>query len=970
MHILHQLRKCLKLYQIVIGTLDKLVIVKRLPFLLLVLAACGQPESPSRIAQLELQDGDRVVIVGSGAAERMQHHGWFETFLQIETSGKNISLRNHGFSGDRINHRPRNKGFASPDEYLTISQADVIIAMFGYNESFDSDPVGYEKLLMEWVADTREKKYNGQSAPRIVLVSPLSHEDLNNPNLPDGRNNNMRLSAYADVTRTAAEKAECGYVDLFSISQRLQQDDDSALTQNGIHPTFEGSCAIGIELVWSLLGEKPDINHPYKELVHDAVLDKNLHWFNRYRATDGNDIWGSRSTLAFTDGQTNADVLQPELTQLDVMTANRDKVIWAALNGEDLEPDDSNMPVDVEVITNLDKPQLQGGVSKLGSTNYITGEEGLDRFTLKGDLEANLFASEEMFPELINPVQLGVDPKGRLWAAAWATYPKWQPSKEMNDRLLIFPDKDRDGVADECKTFAYVHNPTGFEFWNGGVVVASAPDILFLKDTDGDDVADERIILMSGIDSADTHHAANNFVIGPDGFLYYQRGVFLVSNVESPWETNQEDSASGMYRFNPRTYEYSFHAHNSPNPHGISFDEWGYHYATDATGGAAYQVRPTGDGEFVMRKLLDHSVRPVPSSTILSSDHFPEEMQGDFLIANSIAFLGIKQYSLDRNSETGDVYGTDVGDLMSSSDPNFRPTDIEFGDDGAMYVSDWANAIVGHMQHNIRDPERDHEHGRIYRFFYPDRKLSSHVDIVGEPIESLLNSLLSFVSNVRQRARAELSTRNTDEVIKVLNQWLHQFDHNKAEDARAFLEGLWLHQAHNVKNAKLLNHLLNSPEPHARIAAATVKQFWSNNKSVAKEIKSPEAVKEIVAPPGVTLINAVMGQMAYDVTELEFSRGEEVEIWFFNKDHMPHNLIVGMPGSVEEIGKAAEALGAEGFSKEFIPDNKNVIAATKLLNAGELDKIKFAIPDEPGEYIFVCTFPGHWQRMQGKIVVK
>ena len=145
-------------------------------------------------------------------------------------------------------------------------------------------------------------------------------------------------------------------------------------------------------------------------------------------------------------------------------------------------------------------------------------------------------------------------------------------------------------------------------------LVASVPDLLFLKDTDGDDVADVRIRIMGGLGSADTHHSANNFVYGPDGFLYYQRGIFNISNVETPWETNQESGESGMYRFNPRTHEFSFHAANSPNAHGSDFDYWGYHYATDATGGAAFQVKTEPEGTFSMRSLLQHTVRPVPSN--------------------------------------------------------------------------------------------------------------------------------------------------------------------------------------------------------------------------------------------------------------------------------------------------------------------------------------------------------------------
>jgi hypothetical protein len=505
-----------------------------------------------------------------------------------------------------------------------------------------------------------------------------------------------------------------------------------------------------------------------------------------------------------------------------------------------MEPDDSNVPAPIEVVTNLDEPQYQDGVSKTGTTDYLSGEEGIERMTLEDGMQANLFASEERFPELVNPVQLGLDTRGRLWVAAWETYPKWEPTREMNDRLLILPDEDRDGVADEAITFAYVHNPTAFEFWNGGVIVASVPDLLFLKDTDGDDVADVRIPIAGGFGSADTHHSANNFVYGPDGFLYYQRGIFNVSNVETPWTTNQYSETSGMYRFNPRTYEFSFHAPNSPNPHGSAFDYWGYHFATDATGGRAYQVKSNDDGTFEMQRLLDHSVRPVPTSGILSSAHFPERNEGNFLILNVIAFLGIKQYTLDYDTETGDVWGTETDDLLVSSDPNFRPTDFEIGDDGALYVADWSNSIIGHMQHNIRDPSRDHSHGRIYRITVPDRPLAEHVPIDGRPIPELLAALEHPTNSIRYRARVELSERNTAEVIAATAAWLAGFDPASEADAHHFLEGLWVHQQHNVVNAELLDLVLDSPVAHARIAARTVEQMWRHGEASRMEEGRPD----------------------------------------------------------------------------------------------------------------------------------
>ncbi len=453
-------------------------------------------------------------------------------------------------------------------------------------------------------------------------------------------------------------------------------------------------------------------------------------------------------------------------------------------------------------------------------------EETVAQLEMGKGLKANVFASEEMFPEIANPVQMAVDTKGRLWVAAWATYPKWEPLKEMNDALVILPDENRDGVADKAITFAKVHNPTGFEFWNGGVIVASAPDLIYLKDTDGDDVADVRIRLLHGIDSADTHHTANNLIFGPGGNIYYQRGVFHVSNVETPWKGPQKHGNSAMYRFNPRTSEYAYHAGNSPNPHGISFDYWGYHYATDGTGGRAYQVRPDGKGGFKMQSLLNKTVRPVPSSSVLSSAHFPDRNNGNFIICNSIGFLGLKQYTLSDDGN-GNRKGTAIEDLLvSKKDRNFRPTDIEIGDDGALYVADWQNVIVGHMQHNVRDPNRNKTHGRVYRVTAEGRDLMPHINIDGEPIDKLLDHLKNKTNIIRHRARIELSERNTAEVIAATNKWLKQWDSGNKDHAHHILEALWLHQQHNVVNKKLLEQVLGSPVNHAQIAAKTVQQYW------------------------------------------------------------------------------------------------------------------------------------------------
>ena len=949
---------------------------------LLPLVACSEPNEPAPQAQPEpvvreplvpdlFGPGDHVVIVGNGLADRMQHDGWLEACLQSELPGLELVIRNHGYTGDRIDHRPRNQGFLGADEYLSLSGATLVFAMFGYNESFDEDAAGFGKAVIDWVEHTRGQDYSGKGAPRIVLFSPVATQDLRDPNLPDGTALNSRLAAYAAAMGDAAKTAGVPFVDLFTPTLHRFSMSKEPVTINGVHLNSRGDRIVAEVIVEVLLGHGPSRSVEELEPLRQAVLEKNWHWFNRYRATDGNDVWGSRSGLAFTDGQNNREVLQHELVQLDLMTANRDRVVWAAAKGEHLEADDSNVPPAVVVKTNLDKPQQQGGVSKIGDGTFLGGEEAIERMTLADGLSTGLFASEEMFPELINPVQLGVDPRGRLWVAAWATYPKWAPLQKMEDRLLILPDDDRDGVADRAITFAHVHNPTGFEFWNGGVLVASAPDLLFLKDTDGDDVADVRYRILGGLDSADTHHTANNFVLGPDGFLYYQRGVFHVSNVETPWQANQESQRPGMYRFNPRTFEFSFHAENPPNAHGISFDYWGYHYATDGTGGRAFQVVAAGNDGFKMRKLLNHTVRPVASSGVLSSSHFPAKYQGNFLLLNTIAFLGIKQYTLAFDEVTGEVNGTEAEDFMQSSDPNFRPTDLEVGDDGALYVSDWCNPIVGHMQHNTRDPMRDHAHGRIYRFTADGQPLADHVAVHGEPIEALLELLKHPVNGIRHRAQIELSARDTKAVITATRKWVEQFDIRKREDAHHLLEALWLHQQHNVENRELLERLLNSPEPHARIAARRVERLWSHNKSTPTVLGEADATGPVAtAPEGAIVIRTVREAMRYEITSFTVAAGSAVKLWFENPDYMPHNLVIGRPGSAEAIGTAAEALGASGFAVGFVPVHDQILVASKLLNHQESQLLEFKAPTERGDYDFVCTFPGHWRLMRGVMSVK
>ncbi|MDF2376801.1 MAG: GDSL-type esterase/lipase family protein [Verrucomicrobiales bacterium] len=813
------------------------------------------------------QKEDRIAVIGNGLADRMQHDGWMETHLQAVNPDKELSFRNLSLTGDRIDRYPRSKGFMPMNDYLRHVEADVIFAFFGYNESF-AGAAGieeFEKKLAEMIETYRGIKSNGKDFARIVLFSPIAHENLNDPNLPDGSENNQRIALYTASMQKVAAHEGVAFVDLYHPTRELFEAEEEPLTINGIHLNEAGNRHVGRIIAEAINGSASD-DVELLAATREAVLDKNWYWHNRYRATDGNDIWGGRSTLKFVNDQTNAEVLRHELVMLDVMSNNRDPLIRAKANGSDWKVDDSNVPDPVPVISNVGGGSKSSSAEKEGNLDYVSGEEGLSMMTVPEGFKVNLFADEKKFPELVNPVQMQVDGKGRLWVAAWATYPKWEPLKEMNDALLILHDDDKDGTADRTTEFAKVHNPLGFTFWNGGVVVTSQPDILFLKDTDGDDVADVRYVLFQGIGSSDTHHAANNLTFGPDGGIYWQSGIFLQHNHEHPRGPSLESTASGMYRFDPRRYTITFHAANSPNPHGTSFDDWGYLYANDGTGGRSYQVRPDGEG-FKMFPLLTKEVRPVPANEIVASANFPDEMQGNFLICNTIGFLGIKQYKLHRDGfkgtimeqakrneppkevmkefAPGEVWGTPTDEMLVSTDKNFRPTDAIFGEDGALYVADWHNVIIGHMQHNIRDPNRDKRHGRVYRIVYEGRPLQKPVAIDGEPVAALLDNLTHPVTGVRHRTRVELSERPLGSVIPAVREWVKQWDPQNKDHARHLLEALWVHQQFNVRDRDLLNTVLASPEPHAVIAAKTVEHHWDVADPVNNVVTSPiEQVEE------------------------------------------------------------------------------------------------------------------------------
>ncbi len=188
-------------------------------------------------AKLELHKGDRIILIGNTLAERMQYYGHFETLLHARFPDLELVFHNLGYSADEVALRPRQAHFNDHGHTLKDEKPDVVMAAFGFNESF-AGPRGLERFkrdLESFLKTTTSTAYNGKAPPRLVLLSPIAHEDLKNPHLPDGKKNNENIKLYAGAMADVAAKYPVAYVDLFTPSQRLYQASSQPLSINGVH---------------------------------------------------------------------------------------------------------------------------------------------------------------------------------------------------------------------------------------------------------------------------------------------------------------------------------------------------------------------------------------------------------------------------------------------------------------------------------------------------------------------------------------------------------------------------------------------------------------------------------------------------------------------------------------------------------------------------------------------------------------
>lgn len=773
----------------------------------------------------DLKQGERIAFVGNSLAERMSLFGHFETFLHSRFPERELVVRNFGWPTDTVFLQQRPNDYTHVDDPLKVFGPDTLICFFGFNESFaGSDRIeSFKSQLKDWIDQEGKKYARDGRPPRFVLVSPIAFEDAGDPLRPDDRTENANLKLYTAAMAETARELEIPFVDLFTPTGPLfAAEPGLQFTINGAHLNergdLEASRILDEALFQSENPGKPGT--PGFEKLRAAVNDKSWYHEQDYRMINGWYVYGSRSTPF---GVVN---FPEEITKLRNMVAERDRYVWDIAQGKSVPPrvDDGGTGVLSPVKTTFGSKRY----SEPEELRYLSPEEALKAMTPAPGYQVQTFASEQQFPELANPVQLNFDNRGRLWVSCMPTYPQWQPGDpKPDDRLLILEDTDLDGVADNVKVFARgLHVPTGFEFWNGGVLVVSQPKILFLKDTDGDDRADVRTTLLDGFATGDTHHAIGAWEWTPGGRLVMLEGIAVSTCVETPWGPFRNRNTPGAYFFDPRTLKLDRHVTlGYGNPWCYTQNFWGQGFVGDGTNAQQHWDTPLSGAPFEGRRgtrpfVDNEGMRPAIGNEFIYSRHFPDDAQGDLIYACVINMNGIMRFKV---WEEGSGYaGERVEDLLKSSDKNFRPADPKIGPDGALYFGDWHNALIGHMQYSQRDPNRDHTHGRVYRLTAKGQPLIQPVTQYGKSIPELLDQLKEYEKRTRYRARRELRDRDSEAVVAAVKNWVKELDPNDPSYDHNLTEALWVLEGHHAVDKALLRRVLQAKTPDARAAATHV----------------------------------------------------------------------------------------------------------------------------------------------------
>ena len=772
-----------------------------------------KPAAADAMAIPKIATDGVTLFYGNSFVERLQEDGTFEALLQSAQAGKRMQYRSLAYTGDEVGFRIRPSKFGQHLAFFESQySADRVVMCFGMNEAFAGKDglIQFEKDLNLYLDLIRGRHPKAE----LILVSPTAIEKNDTGEFPAPDKRNPEIELYAQTMKAVATAKDIQFIDLFSVSKKLYAEHSEPLTENGLHLNQAGNRLIAKEFAAALTEPEAvaqvTVENPGFDALRHQVSRKAYEVAMAYKPANGIHYYGVRGR-PFEYAE--------EIPHHFELANQIDEIIWKQAN--DLET-----PMTLPKFKTAEaKPPKKTPRKGLGTIQ--TPEKDLADFEVADGFEVNLFASSEEFPELINPLQIQFDARGRLWVCCFASYPVPLPGELANDTILIFEDTDGDGQADKRTVFADgLKLPDGFIFYKDGIVVSEARKFVWLRDTDGDDKFDVMEELLRGADDTDTHHGG---FVGrtPEGDIIVNEALFHRGQFETPYGPVRTKDATTL-NFNPVKHSLRVMRQTThPNPWKVSY----------ATSGDSLQM--FGGGQIIDCDFYNVSTPVGVSSSsdmgmpfrddkgnsiaYVTGSHFPQEWQGGVLTAHLLAKNAVLYTPLKLAGGTP-VKAANSTVLLSSKNKVFRPTDLRFGLDGALYVTDFYYPIIGHAQHSIRDHNRDYSHGRIWRVTKKDSPLSTPPKIAGASLAELFALLTHPQIDVREIARAELENHPNEEVLALAKSKVTEAKTN--EDLG--IELLHLFERLQDKSASdLYRQLATSTNPVIRRAVARDLFDWA-----------------------------------------------------------------------------------------------------------------------------------------------
>ncbi len=457
------------------------------------------------------------------------------------------------------------------------------------------------------------------------------------------------------------------------------------------------------------------------------------------------------------------------------------------------------------------------------STDPRTPEEELAGLKVPPGFEVTLFASE---PNIDKPINLAFDAKGRLWVTSSFEYPF--PSTQTpkgTDRITILEDTDHDGRADKFTDVTDTVNiPIGILPLNDQAITFSIPSVYKYTDSDNDGKMDKQKVLYGRFGYQDTHGMVSNFMRGYDGWVHACHGFTNRSTVAGTDGDSIRMVSGNTFRFRldgSRIEQLTF---GQVNPFGLVFDSLGYVYSTDSHSSPLYQLIRGGDyphfGKVEIMafapdmKSLENEATALCGITQYADVKWPKEFQGNFFIGD-VVNCRVHRYSSTWNGSS--PVGKSEIDFIKSEDPWFRPVNIKIGPDGAMYVADFYNAIIGHYEVPLGHPKRDKQRGRIWRITYKG-DVNPVKDLSTAPAEELLASLNANNLPVRMTAADQVADRIGQSAIPALNKIID----DKSSTPRQYMHAQWLLYRLNALTNETLKKSLAHSSPLVKVHSLRV----------------------------------------------------------------------------------------------------------------------------------------------------